>query len=454
MVEGIIEHNKPLRKNNPPKGRCHPSVFLICLIGPSFTDVFCFFILVSDERWSRFSATVGALNRQHPSPNTIPKGATGALVLADGSLYWGIGAGAAGVKSGELCFNTAMTGYQEILSDPSYAGQIITFTFPHIGTVGTNLEDVESLIVQARGAVLRTTITEPSNFRNHIHFSQWLKQHDLVAVCGVDTRKITRWLREKGAINGVVAHDPDGRFTGPLSPQELRDQAADCPSMAGLDLAGENGEKHDHQWRETPWQLGKGYGQNAADHRHVVVIDYGAKRNILRSLAARGCRISVVAARSSADHILSLRPDGVVLSNGPGDPAATAIRARPVINHLIASGVPLFGICLGHQILALTLGARTEKMHHGHRGANHPIKNLLTGRVEITSQNHGFVVAGDSLPSGVEATHVSLFDQTIAGLAVRDQPIFSVQYHPEASPGPHDSGYLFDRFITAMDGAS
>ena len=390
----------------------------------------------------------------HLSPDTVPQGATGALVLADGSFYWGTGAGAAGTKTGELCFNTAMTGYQEILSDPSYAGQIITFTFPHIGNVGTNFEDVESLIPQARGAVLRATITEPSNFRNDIHFAQWLKQHDLVAVCGVDTRRITRWLREEGAINCVVAHDPDGHFTGDLSPQELRDQAADCPSMAGLDLAGESGQKHSHEWHETEWKLGKGYGQNMANHRHVVVIDYGAKRNILRSLAARGCRVSVVPARRSADHILSLRPDGVVLSNGPGDPAATAIHARPVISDLITAGIPLFGICLGHQILALTLGAQTEKMHHGHRGANHPIKNLATGQVEITSQNHGFVVSGDSLPPGVETTHTSLFDHTIAGLAVRDKPIFSVQYHPEASPGPHDSSYLFDRFIAAMNGGS
>ncbi len=384
-------------------------------------------------------------------PDALPEGATGALVLADGSIYWGIGAGATGIKTGELCFNTAMTGYQEILSDPSYAGQIITFTFPHIGNVGANHEDVESTDARACGAVLREPITQPSNFRNDTHFDEWLKRHDLVAVCGVDTRSITRHLRENGAVSCVVAHAPDGGFTEKFSPKRLQDQAADYPGIAGLDMTCDHGQKQSHEWHETEWNPDKGYGQNTSDHPHVVVIDYGIKQNILRSLATRGCRVSVVAARTSASDILSLRPDGVVLSNGPGDPAATAIHARPVIRDLITAELPLFGICLGHQILALVLGARTEKMHHGHHGANHPIKNLATGQVEITSQNHGFVVTGESLPPGVEATHISLFDHTIAGLAVCEKPIFSVQYHPEASPGPHDSRYLFDRFITAMD---
>jgi carbamoyl-phosphate synthase small subunit len=378
-----------------------------------------------------------------------PPGSNAVLVLADGSLLWGRGVGATGVAVGEVCFNTSITGYQEILTDPSYAGQIITFTFPHIGNVGANPEDIETLTPAARGCVLRQDITEPSNFRAAQHLQDWLAGHGLVGICGVDTRQLTRRIRDAGAPNGVVAHSADGA----LDLDTLRRQAAEWPGLEGMDLAKEVSCRQTYQWDETRWQLGQGYGRLDAPRHHVVAVDYGAKRNILRSLAGLGCKVTVVPATASAEDVLRHDPDGIFLANGPGDPAATGTYAVPVIQQLLATGKPLFGICLGHQMLALALGARTGKMHHGHRGANHPVKDLETGKVEITSQNHGFVVLPDSLPAGVVQTHVSLFDGSLEGLRVAGKPVFSVQYHPEASPGPQDSHYLFQRFVDLMDGA-
>ena len=372
---------------------------------------------------------------------------TAALVLADGRVFSGRGVGAIGTAEGEICFNTAMTGYQEILTDPSYAGQIITFTFPHIGNVGTNPEDVETTTPAARGLVLRADISAPSNYRSTRHLDEWLKSFNLVGIGGVDTRRLTRRLRELGAVNGVVCHDPSGKFDF----ERLKARARGIASMEGLDLAKDVSCLQTYEWNETLWTPGLGYGRVVKPKYHVVAIDYGAKRNILRNLAASGCRVTVVPAATSAPEILARKPDGVFLSNGPGDPAATGRYAVPVIRELVNSGIPVFGICLGHQMLALALGARTEKMHHGHRGANHPVKDLETGKVEITSQNHGFMVPADSLPAGVTATHISLFDRTLEGLKVEGKPVFSVQYHPEASPGPQDSRYLFDRFIAMLD---
>ena len=382
-----------------------------------------------------------------PSPPGKPPGATAALVLADGTVSWGRGVGAPGTAAGEVCFNTAITGYQEILTDPSYAGQLIAFTFPHIGNVGTNPEDIETGAPAARGLILRADITEPANFRSTRPLDAWLRSCGLVGISGVDTRRLTRRLRDLGAVNGVIAHAPDGA----IDVADLARRAAACPSMKGLDLAREVTCLQSYQWDQAGWTLGQGYGRLEAPRHHVVAVDYGAKRNILRCLAAAGCRVTVVPVETGARDILERRPDGVFLSNGPGDPAATGVYAVPAIRELVASGIPVFGICLGHQLLALALGARTEKMHHGHRGANHPVKDLATGRVEITSQNHGFVVRDDGLPAGVAATHVSLFDGTLEGLAVEGKPVFSVQYHPEASPGPQDSRYLFDRFVKMME---
>lgn len=380
-----------------------------------------------------------------PVPAT-PPGATAALVLADGTIFWGRGVGATGSAVGEVCFNTAITGYQEILTDPSYAGQIITFTFPHIGNVGTNSEDLETITPAARGCVLRADITEPSNWRAAHHLDEWLKRQDLIGIAGVDTRRLTRRIRDLGAPQGTLAHAPDGRFDLPA----LRQAAADWPGLVGMDLAKTVSCTQTYSWDETRWQLGKGYGRLEKPRFHVVAVDYGAKRNILRSLASVGCKVTVVPATATAEDILRHEPDGVFLSNGPGDPAATGAYAVPAIRQVVDSGKPVFGICLGHQMLALALGGRTVKMHHGHRGANHPVKDLTTGRVEITSQNHGFVVTPESLPEGVEVTHVSLFDGTVEGLALKGRPVFSVQHHPEASPGPQDSHYLFERFVDLM----
>ena len=375
-----------------------------------------------------------------------PARATGVLVLHDGSVLWGYGVGAAGSAVGEVCFNTSMTGYQEILTDPSYAGQIITFTFPHIGNVGTNPEDVETTTPAARGLIIRADITTPSNWRSAQHLDVWLKHNGLVGISGLDTRKLTRLIRDRGAPNGVVAHDPDGKF----DLDALKARAAAWPGLNGMDLAIEVSCRQTYSWDESTWRLGEGYGRQEAPRFHVVAVDFGAKRNILRCLAASGCKVTVVPATSSAADILRHKPDGVFLSNGPGDPAATGVYAVPAIRGVLESGVPLFGICLGHQMLALALGGRTEKMARGHRGANHPVKDLATGKVEITSQNHGFVVIPESLPADVEVSHVSLFDGSNEGIRLKNKPVFSVQYHPEASPGPQDSHYLFERFVGLM----
>jgi carbamoyl-phosphate synthase small subunit len=369
------------------------------------------------------------------------------LALADGTVLWGTGVGAPGAAVGEVCFNTSITGYQEILTDPSYAGQIITFTFPHIGNVGANLEDIETTTPAARGLVLRAPITGASNWRATQRLDAWLRSNNLVGIAGVDTRRLTRRIRDCGAPNGAVCHDPSGK----IDAAALRRMAVEWPGLAGMDLAREVTCLQTYAWDETRWSFGTGYGRQAAPRHHVVAIDYGAKRNILRSLASAGCRVTVVPATASAEDVLRHRPDGVFLSNGPGDPAATGLYAVPVLRQLLKFKVPVFGICLGHQLLALALGGRTEKMHLGHRGANHPVKDLETGKVEITSQNHGFVVVEDSLPRNVVKTHISLFDRTLEGMRVADAPVFSVQYHPEASPGPQDSHYLFDRFVKTMD---
>jgi carbamoyl-phosphate synthase small subunit len=376
-----------------------------------------------------------------------PPGATAALVLADGTIFWGRGIGAAGTVVGEVCFNTSMTGYQEILTDPSYAGQIITFTFPHIGNVGTNEEDIETSTPAARGLVLRADITDPANFRSTKHLDGWLKSYNLVGISGIDTRALTRRIRDLGAPNGTLCHAPDGKF----DLDALRAKAMTWPGLEGMDLALEVTCRQMYTWDQTRWALGKGYGKLENPKFKVVAVDYGAKRNILRCLSNAGCAVTVVPATATAEDILRHKPDGVFLSNGPGDPAATGEYAVPVLKELLQKDVPIFGICLGHQLLSLALGAKTEKLDRGHRGANHPVKDLQTGKVEITSQNHGFVVVPESLPKDVEVTHVSLFDGTNEGIRHKSKPAFSVQYHPEASPGPEDSHYLFDRFVEMME---
>jgi carbamoyl-phosphate synthase small subunit len=375
---------------------------------------------------------------------------TGLLVLADGTVIEGQGAGAAGVAVGEVCFNTAMTGYQEVLTDPSYAGQIITFTFPHIGNVGTNDEDMEAgslAISGVRGCVLRASITPASNWRAAQDLDAWLKARGIIAITGIDTRALTALIRENGMPNAVIAHAPDSKFDR----EALKREAAAFPGMIGFDLAKEVTSGQSYDWDETAWLWGKGFGRQESPHFHVVAIDYGLKRNILRELAGASCRLTVVPATATAEEILERKPDGVFLSNGPGDPAATGAYAVPEIKKLVASGLPVFGICLGHQMLGLALGGATVKMHQGHHGANHPVKDFTTSKVEITSMNHGFAVDRDSLPEAVEETHVSLFDGSNCGLKVKDRPVFSVQYHPEASPGPQDSHYLFSRFVAAME---
>ena len=381
-------------------------------------------------------------------PGTGSPTATAALALADGTVFCGRGLGARGEAVGEICFNTAMSGYQEILTDPSYAGQIITFTFPHIGNVGTNDDDLESGTPAALGLVLRADVTEPSNWRAVQHLEGWLERRGLIGIAGVDTRRLTRLLRTGGAQDGALVHSSEPEA---IDEAKLISKARAWPGLEGMDLAKEVCCRQAYGWQETTWDHETGaYGTLATPRHRVVAVDYGAKRNILRSLAAAGCDVTVVPATADADTILAHEPDGIFLSNGPGDPAATGEYAVPVIEGLIASGLPIFGICLGHQLLALALGAETRKMPFGHRGANHPVKELKTGRVEITSQNHGFEVMGDSLPAGITATHVSLFDGTLEGLAVDDRPIFSVQYHPEASPGPQDAQHLFARFVALM----
>jgi carbamoyl-phosphate synthase small subunit len=377
--------------------------------------------------------------------------ATAVLVLADGTVLEGFGIGAVGDAPGEVCFNTAMTGYQEILTDPSYAGQIVTFTFPHVGNVGTNEEDVETVNMAAssgvRGVVVHTAITEPANWRATRHFDAWLKARGIVGLAGIDTRALTALIREKGMPNAVIAHDPAGNF----DVAALKAKAAGLPSMDGLDLVPMVTSAQRFSWDETSWELGKGYGRLGEGKHHVVAIDYGVKRNILRLLADRGCTVTVVPATTPAADILALKPDGVFLSNGPGDPAATGEYAVPVIRAILAQEIPTFGICLGHQMMALAVGARTRKMHQGHHGANHPVKDFTTDKVEIVSMNHGFAVDRDTLPANAKETHVSLFDGSNCGIALTDRPAFSVQHHPEASPGPQDSHYLFDRFVAMIE---
>lgn len=376
-----------------------------------------------------------------------PPAANAVLVLNDGSVFWGMGLGKEGEAVGEVCFNTSMTGYQEILTDPSYAGQIITFTFPHIGNVGTNDEDIETRKVAARGLILREDITKPSNFRSTQHLQAWLVNHNLVGLHGVDTRALTHRIRNSTVpVNGVVAYHADGVFDIPA----LTKKAKEFAGLDGMDLVPEVTCKTPYTWDEANWVLGSGYQKQTHPRFHVVAVDYGAKLNILRCLAATGSRVTVVPATTPYEDIMALKPDGVFLSNGPGDPAATGVYAVPVIKKMIESGLPLFGICLGHQLLSLALGAKTKKMATGHRGANHPVKDLTTGKVEITSQNHGFVVLPESLPANVEVSHISLFDGSNEGVRVKNAPVFSVQYHPEASPGPQDSHYLFERFVELM----
>ena len=378
---------------------------------------------------------------------------TALLVLADGTVLEGFGLGATGAQVGEVCFNTAMTGYQEVLTDPSYAGQIITFTFPHIGNVGVNDEDIETVnmaaVLGARGVVLQADITGPSNYRASRHLDEWLKARGIVGLAGIDTRALTAMIREKGMPNGVIAHSPDGKF----DLDALKKQAREWPGLDGMDLVPTVTTAQRYSWDETPWEWGKGYGREQNPEFNVVCIDYGIKRNILRLLAANKCKVTVVPATTSAEDILSMKPDGVFLSNGPGDPAATGEYAVPVIKKLIESGTPTFGICLGHQMLGLAVGAKTMKMHQGHHGANHPVKDHTTGKVEITSMNHGFAVSRESLGADLEETHVSLFDGSNCGIRLKDRPVFSVQYHPEASPGPMDSHYLFDRFVKLIEEA-
>jgi carbamoyl-phosphate synthase small subunit len=375
------------------------------------------------------------------------KGITGALVLADGTVFEGFGFGAIGQAVGEVCFNTAMTGYQEILTDPSYAAQIVCFTFPHIGNVGTNLEDIETATPAARGMIVKAGITNPSNYRSTQHLDIWLKRHRIVGLGGIDTRALTRRIREQGMPNGIIVHEP----TGAIDHDALHRQARQWPGLEGMDLAREVTAPRTWTLDEQRWQWAQGYTPGTASRFHVVVIDYGVKRNILRSLASIGARLTIVPASTAWEEIARLAPDGIVLSNGPGDPAATGAYACPVIRKAVDSGIPVFGICLGHQMLALALGARTMKMKQGHHGANHPVKDNETGKVEIVSMNHGFTVDTSTLPPGVRQTHVSLFDGTNCGIEVAGKPVFSVQYHPEASPGPHDSDYLFERFAKAME---
>ena len=375
---------------------------------------------------------------------------TALLVLADGTVLEGFGFGATGHAVGEVCFNTAMTGYEEILTDPSYAGQIITFTFPHIGNVGTNEEDIETVNMAAtpgaRGVVLQTAISAPSSYRSKLNLEQWLERRGIIGLCGIDTRALTSLIRSKGMPNAVIAHEPIGRF----DLDALKQEAREWPGLVGMDLVPMVTSAQRFSWDETPWQWEKGYGRQDAAQFHVVAIDYGIKRNILRQLAGKGCKVTVVPATTSADDIAALAPDGVFLSNGPGDPAATGEYAVPVIRSIIAQGIPTFGICLGHQMLGIAVGAKTMKMHQGHHGANHPVKDLGTGKVEITSMNHGFTVDRATLPANATETHVSLFDGSNCGVALKDKPVFSVQYHPEASPGPRDSHYLFERFVEMM----
>lgn len=414
---------------------------------------------VPPKHWPAVMAAAGltlADLQAEPEETGAPLGADAALVLADGTVFWGRGFGAptaagadvphAPAALGEVCFNTGLTGYQETLTDPSYAGQIICFTFPHIGNVGANAEDIEAQGIAARGLVVKQDVTEPSNWRAVQPLDAWLRARGVTGISGVDTRTLTIRIRDGGAPSGILVYPADGRFDIPA----LQARAAAWPGLEGMDLAREVSCTQSYAWDETTYAWPTGYGRQTAPAHHVVAVDYGAKRNILRCLAAAGCRVTVVPATSTAEDILRHQPDGVFLSNGPGDPAATGAYAVPAIQGVLESGTPVFGICLGHQLLALALGARTYKMARGHRGANQPVKDLTTGRVEITSQNHGFAVDETTLPAGVAVTHRSLFDGSNEGIACPARRAFSVQYHPEASPGPTDSHHLFERFVTLM----
>jgi carbamoyl-phosphate synthase small subunit len=383
-----------------------------------------------------------------PTSTRAPSGATGVLVLESGEVIWGRGFGAEGAAVGEVCFNTAMTGYQEVMTDPSYAGQIINFTFPHIGNVGTNAEDIEATNPHALGCIVREDVTNPSNFRNTQDFVQWMMAHGRIGISGIDTRALTRLIRVKGAPNAVIAHNAKGQF----DIAALLAQAKAWPGLEGMDLAKTVSTTQSYGWSDGLWTLSQGYAANSANPNgpRVVAIDYGIKRNILRNLIDAGAQVTVVPATASFDDIMAHTPDGLFLSNGPGDPAATGVYAVPVIRQWLDTKKPLFGICLGHQMLGLAVGAKTEKMHQGHRGANHPVQRLKDGAVEITSMNHGFAVDADTLPGNARATHVSLFDGSNCGFELIDQPAFSVQYHPEASPGPQDSHYLFEKFVGMM----
>ena len=419
-----------------------------------------------------------------PTSTRVPSGATGVLVLASGEVVWGRGFGAVGQAVGEVCFNTAMTGYQEVMTDPSYAGQIINFTFPHIGNVGTNPEDVEALNPHALGAIVRQDVTDPSNFRSTQHFDAWMKSNGRIGISGVDTRALTRLIRVAGAPNAVIAHSASGDFDVPA----MLARAKAWAGLEGMDLAKDVTTLQTYGWDQGLWKLGEGYArptgvsssldtngtESSVSHSHldsaspspsvlsedetpgkrkprVVAIDYGIKHNILRNLVDTGCDVTVVSATATFEEIMAHAPDGLFLSNGPGDPAATGEYAVSVIKQWLETKKPLFGICLGHQMLGLAVGARTEKMHQGHRGANHPVKRLSDGAVEITSMNHGFAVDAATLPANAKATHISLFDGSNCGFELADQPAFSVQYHPEASPGPQDSHYLFEKFAGMME---
>ena len=369
---------------------------------------------------------------------------TGILVLEDGSFFKGCGFGFEGITTGEVCFNTSITGYQEIITDPSYAGQIINFTFPHIGNVGTNKEDNESEKIWARGLIFNTDITTPSNYRSIKHLDNWLKKNKIVGITGIDTRKLTNYIRDNGAPKGTLQFSKRKKY----NLENLKKLNDKWSGLLGLDLASQVSCKKPYKWNSLKtWNKEQGYKKNKKKGYKIVAIDYGIKKNILRCLSDLHCKVKIVPAKTTAKKILSENPDGIFLSNGPGDPAATGKYAVPIIKELIKSKLPIFGICLGHQLLALALGAKTSKMHLGHRGANHPVKNLITKKIEITSQNHGFKVNNDSLPKNVKISHISLFDKSVEGIEIKNKPIFSVQYHPEANPGPQDSKYLFEKFI-------
>ena len=390
-----------------------------------------------------------------PAPNAQPAGATACLVFGDGRVAWGQGFGAQGSAVGELCFHTAMTGYQEVMTDPSFARQVVAFTFPHIGNVGANDQDFEADDPHALGCIVREAVSGPSNFRSTVGFAEWMAAHKRIGISGLDTRALTRLVRREGPPNVVIAHSASGEF----DVAALQKQAAEWPGLEGMDLAKEVSRAGLENWSGGKWSLELGFGAagnengegaKKAEPPHVVAIDYGAKRNIFRNLVEAGAKVTIVPASASFDEIMALEPDGFFLSNGPGDPAATGDYAVPVIRQLLETKLPLFGICLGHQLLALAVGGRTSKMFQGHRGANHPVKRISDGRVEITSMNHGFAVERDGMPQGVRETHVSLFDDSNCGIELTDRPAFSVQYHPEASPGPQDSFYLFEKFVGMM----